>query len=1047
MNDAETLAPRRRAPIVAGAALILLLLAILLVWRSREPIARSYIDDALAARGVPARYRITDFGLSSQTLEDISIGDPARPDLTAKRAVVHESIGFGTVRVVRIEAEGVRLNGRLKHGRVMLGAIDRLLPPPTGAPFALPDIEVALDDARMRLETPMGAIGLHLEGAGNLSDGFIGKLAATMPRLDVGGCLALRPSIYVNLAVAEGKPSLDGPVRAQSVTCGAASTAIDAPRAALDLAFNERVDRWDGNLVLETGPARYGAMRADMLGGRIALNGTAARIGGPIVLFARGLTGDAGRAARLTLDGRYALQPAGGSGSLVGEAQISGGAASGQSLRALSRMAVSAEGTPVGPVARAIGEAIGRAGRAFDAQARLALVQGASGGAIRIERLDGGSASGAQVQLRGPAGDRPGGLTYYWPQGRARIDGNVALAGGGLPEARLSLRQARAGRPIRGEAAIAPYRAGDARLALAPISFSHDPLGGTRFTTRVTMDGPLGDGRVEGLSLPIEGRLGKGGRFLANPRCAPLDFARLRVAGMALGRTRLPLCPAGGAMLAGGPDGLSGGARIIGLRLAGRIGQSPLLITSRSLAVAIGQPGFIGDGVAVRLGSAPSLTRLDMARLNGRFADGGVTGRFAGAEGKIGAVPLILSEAMGDWQLRGGVLSLAGGLRLTDEAAPARFEPLISRDVRLTLKDGVIRATGQLREPRGGTAISGVTIVHDLSRGSGNALLDVPGIGFDKALQPEMLTRLTLGVIANVAGKVEGQGRIRWDGNGVSSDGDFSSGGLDLAAAFGPVKGIKGSIHFSDLLNLTTPPGQTVTIAEANPGVAVADGVLRYQLLEGQNVRIEGGRWPFSGGELLLDPALMDFGRPVARRMTVRVVGMDAAKFVEQFEFRNIAVTGTFDGVLPLSFDQTGGRIEGGRLVVRRGGGTLAYVGEVSNASLGMFGRLAFDALKRMRYDSLAIELDGALDGEIVSRVLFDGTNEAPKEAKKGLLSRFTNLPFRFRITIRAPFRGLLNSAQSLNDPRGLIRQALPKKEAPLPGSAPIQPQASENKQ
>jgi hypothetical protein len=94
--------------------------------------------------------------------------------------------------------------------------------------------------------------------------------------------------------------------------------------------------------------------------------------------------------------------------------------------------------------------------------------------------------------------------------------------------------------------------------------------------------------------------------------------------------------------------------------------------------------------------------------------------------------------------------------------------------------------------------------------------------------------------------------------------------------------------------------------------------------------------------------------------------------------------------------------------------------------------RLAFDALKFMRYDRLTIQLNGSLDGEIVSKVLFDGTSDPPKQANKrtGLVGRIiapiTRLPFRFNITITAPFRGLVNSAQTFADPSILLQQVTP---------------------
>ena len=357
-----------------------------------------------------------------------------------------------------------------------------------------------------------------------------------------------------------------------------------------------------------------------------------------------------------------------------------------------------------------------------------------------------------------------------------------------------------------------------------------------------------------------------------------------------------------------------------------------------------------------------------------------------------------------------------------------------------------IAATATLRERRSSFPVARVAIRHDLSSGGGDARLDVDSLRFGRALQPEAITPLTLGMIANVEGALTGQGRIRWAGGNVTSDGDFQTEGVNFAAAFGPVTGLKGKIRFTDLLGLVTPPDQQVMIAEINPGIAVADGVIRYRLLPDRKLAVEDGIWPFSGGTLMLEPTILDMGQPVARRLTFRIAGLDAATFVQQLEFKNIAVTGRFDGVLPIVFDSRGGRIENGALTVRPEGGTLSYVGDVTNAKLGRIARIAFDALKSMRYKRLTIELNGDLDGEIVSQVRFDGTNNQPKESAGGgivgrMLAPVTQLPFRFRITITAPFRGLVNSAQTFIDPSIVLRNTAAGAIAPVPEQpAPIQP-------
>jgi hypothetical protein len=147
-------------------------------------------------------------------------------------------------------------------------------------------------------------------------------------------------------------------------------------------------------------------------------------------------------------------------------------------------------------------------------------------------------------------------------------------------------------------------------------------------------------------------------------------------------------------------------------------------------------------------------------------------------------------------------------------------------------------------------------------------------------------------------------------------------------------------------------------------------------------------------------------------------------------------------------FDERGGRIEDGHLVVRPGGGTIAYVGEVSQEDLGFWGNFAFQALKSLRYRNLDIVMNGPLAGEMITEVKFAGVSQGAGANRNFLFDRLQKLPLVFNLRIKAPFRGLIDSAQSFYDPRRLIKRNLPalieeqRKRAvpPAPGLVPAPP-------
>ncbi|HEU4960546.1 MAG TPA: YdbH domain-containing protein [Sphingomonas sp.] len=1033
-----------RAGRASGVALLAIVVAMGAAWIERKPIASHIVDRTLAKAGVPASYRIDDLGLGRQRLTDVVIGDPAHPDLVADWVEVRTALGFHGAHVTGLSAGHVRLRGRLVDGRLSLGAIDRLLPPPSGKPFALPHLDIAVDDGRMRLETPAGVVGLKLSGSGVLDDGFSGHLAAVSERLAIGPCTASRVAATVAIAIADARPHVAGPVRAAEVDCG--ETRLRRASADLDAVLDERLDRWQGGAKLALGEADTAEGRLRDLGGTVSFDGSAQRTGGSLDLRAGGFAAAGLTGGALHLVGAYRLEPP--FVGFQGRASADHAALERAAIARIAALGTAGEGTPLGPLAAKLAKAGAAAARSMSIDADIIALQSKRGGRIGVSRLMLDTASGAHASLSG--GD---GIIYDWPDSGVRVDGLLALSGGGLPEAAIRLTQPRAGAPVTGNAIVRPYRAGGARLALAPVRFTASPSGATRFSTTLTLSGPIGsDGRLEGGRLAIDGRWDGHARVAIDPQCADAGFDRLVVSGLALDKTAARLCPSGRALLAIDGSGVTGGARIAKTHLSGRLGTSPLTLDIAGGTLALADRRFALDTVAARLGPAGHQTRLDVATLDGTIGGNGVSGTFSGGGGQIANVPLVMSAAAGDWRFAGGVLDVTGGLTVADAAEKPRFNPLVSHDVALRLANNVITATGTLANPTAGVKVTDVTLAHDLGSGAGHADLAVPGIAFGKDFQPDALTPLTFGVIADVKGSVSGEGHIAWSREGVTSTGTFSTKDADLAAAFGPVTGLSTTIHFTDLLNMVSAPDQVATVDQINPGVAVENGTVHYRTLSSTEVKVDGARWPFSGGELTLDPTLLDFSEGKARRLTFRVNGMDAGQFIQKFDFKNIDATGTFDGVLPMVFDADGGRIDNGHLTVRHGGGTIAYVGEVTQKDLGTWGNMAFQALKSLRYDSLEITLDGPIAGEMVTQVRFAGVHQGAGTHANFLVKRLMKLPFVFNVTIRAPFRQLIGSAQSFYDPsklpvdklRTLIDEERQQKTPATPGKPAIQPPESE---
>jgi hypothetical protein len=991
--------------LVIGAAVVLA------VWFQRHTIAGNVIDNYLRSHHVRATYTIEHIGGTREVLSHLVVGDPAHPDLTVERVEVAIRYRFGFPTVGGAVLVRPRLYGTYLNGKISFGAADPLIfqPQKPKQPFELPDLTLKLVDGRALLETDHGPVGIKAEGEGYLRGGFKGVLAATAPKLAFGSCALAGTTLYGKLGIDAERPTFSGPLRMQSLDCGAGSAQLRQAALTADIKIDRDFAGGDATIAGGSGAAGFAEAAAQAL----RLKGKASFRAGELTasydVNVTGLSHPQGQLGALAASGT--LRAGDRMNWVRLESDFKGsGLRPGHDLdTALANAADGARDTLLGAVLRKIRGALQReaAGSSLTGQASWSKTGAASSLVIPQASVIGGSGEALLSLSRFQYGSGDGGVP--------RLSGNLATGGRDLPRIEATIEQQGAG-GFAARLAMATYSAPGGSVAIPSLAIASKD-GRLGFAGRAILSGDLPGGYAEGLLLPISGNWSRAGGLVVWRECTQASFDSLRFANLTLQRRGLTVCPAKGQPIVRyGAAGLRIAAGIPSLDVTGRLGQTPVAI--RSGPIGFAYPGTVtARRLLVTLGPRATATTFAINDLTGHIGKT-ISGRFGGTDVKLFSVPMDIVDASGAWSYAGGRLHLDdGAFRLLDRQKPPRFEPLAANGASLSLQDNVITANAALRVPNGGPEVTEVALRHDLATGRGHADLIVSGLTFGKALQPEQLSRLAFGVVANVAGTVTGTGRIDWDEKGVTSSGKFSSNSLDFAAAFGPVKGASGTIVFTDLLGLTTAPNQVIKVASVNPGIEVTDGEIAFQLSKGQVLTVNRGTWPFMGGTLTMRPVTLNLGTSEQRAYILDIKGLDAAVFVQHMDLENISATGIFDGQVPLIFDADGnGRIEGGHLQ-SRGGGNVSYVGDLTYKDLSAMANMAFDALRSLDYRGMTVDMNGPLTGEIVTRVRFDGVSQGKGATKNFITRRIGKLPFRFVITITAQFYQLITNIRSMYDP------------------------------
>jgi hypothetical protein len=1077
------------------------------IWFLRAPLAGAVLRAVLADYGVRASFQLIQFDFSSATLNNLVVGDAARPDFKAPLAEAHWrwrglQPELQSVRILRPE---LRLNID-RTGRLSAGALnDFRARSGSGRRPSIPRIRLDIEDGAALIDAPFGQLRADFEAGGVIGRDFsaLARIAETSRpgadyALEAGAAeLSVRSRgdrlrlhltagadalTWSSAQIAE--PHLDfnaeAPLDLGTVAGEAAwqaltirSPDIDADglagalggRAAIsESSFSTAGWSLEGRVNLGHGRWQTRTLRTGQLNAR--LEGNAARGSGAWSLNAAHFDGFSLRSASPSASGQISFD---GPGAIQAETQIALGATTldADAQDQIRRAIPNAGGSPIGPTLAQLESALDRGADRFDLTVPLSLVT--RDGATRLtitQPIEARAATGAIVRASPLREDTPS-LAMQWPGGALHGAAALDLDGGGLAAASILLDSIdwspNAPFEAEGTLAIRQWRAGEARIAADEIGLAlivqPDGRGRVDLTGPLNVTGPVGDGQVRDMitDLDLAIQFGAGWRVTPNRGCLPVRLAALDAVGLSFQGGAFGLCAGpSGALAATDANGRwSEGFVIENLALSGRMSGPEAQPARLSATRVVGRFSGGGDDIHLAIeASAPSLSvemsaertiavlgqsltadtrfgngawRTDGAFNLGRLDDPGLPGEITAIQGKWSAAPEDNRVVVRVAAAEAALTARAAG---PEDERPL-FNPMRLIDIDATMADGEINADGALVLSERTRDLAQFTAQHRISEGVGGARFVAEAISFGPDLQPYEITELARGVVENVRGPAAGIANIVWDDDGVRASGSVTLNGVSLAMATIPViENVRGEIVFDDLLKLTTPPGQAVTVGVVNPGIAVSNGRVRFQLLGDLRVAVEQAEFDFASGILALDPTTIVLGADEARvRLLLRDV--DAATLLAQLNIPDLNATGTIEGSFPLLLARNTAYVENGELYAAPGGGVIQYVGNAGEGATGM-SRVAFDALRNFSYEDLRITLNGDISGEVVSAIHFTGENtgrpvDITEIANIPGVGQVTarGVPFVFNVNVTAPFRRLAQTAAGFTNPGDIIGGAI----------------------
>ncbi len=367
------------------------------------------------------------------------------------------------------------------------------------------------------------------------------------------------------------------------------------------------------------------------------------------------------------------------------------------------------------------------------------------------------------------------------------------------------------------------------------------------------------------------------------------------------------------------------------------------------------------------------------------------------------------------------------GVLIQDFRDDPLYRPLRT-DLTATIADNQLSMSGPLRARVGplrkeDRVVADSMVNIDIIKLDGTATVRSRDITFSPAgFQPEDISPRLVGVFTQATGALEASADFAIRSGQIAGTSEVSVTDFGFQTTrLGRVTDVDGRVRFSDVMTLTTLPGQEVTIGSVSPGVTLSGGRIVFGLESGTTLNIETGTFPFAGGILSIEPLGWQLGGG-NQRIEVAARGVQLAELVEILKLPDTKATGTIGGRFPIDFEGANVFIRDARLTAEAPGGRLSYTGGVVDAvsEEESTARLAFEALKDFEFSVLEIGVSGNTTGRMDASMRLSGVNLRPVP-----LDRRLTIPpgqaFEFDIGFNVPFQQMLRGSQQAFDQRVLL--------------------------